>query len=146
MSTPIVDTRDRHLIAVIGDQVHNDYHSSSIPSQDTVTGMLLAGIGATDIRQRRNYLVVDSSNQNARISSPPFVSCIETTDAQIEEAFKQFTRTRHDIAIILLTHSVAARIRHLVDEYAGIMPVVLEIPSREGEGANPDLKRPSIVA
>lgn len=45
---PRYDLRDRHLIGIIGDQ-------------DTVTGMLLAGIGNMDSRQKKNFFVVDSS-------------------------------------------------------------------------------------
>lgn len=45
---PRYDLRDRHLIGIIGDQ-------------DTVTGMLLAGAGNIDSRQKKNFFVVDSS-------------------------------------------------------------------------------------
>jgi V-type H+-transporting ATPase subunit F len=41
--------RDRTLMAVIGDE-------------DSVTGLLLAGIGHTDTKQQSNFMVVDASN------------------------------------------------------------------------------------
>jgi V-type H+-transporting ATPase subunit F len=40
--------RDRQLIAVIGDE-------------DSVTGILLAGVGHIDSKQKPNFLVVDNS-------------------------------------------------------------------------------------
>lgn len=42
------EMEQRHLIGVIGDK-------------ETVTGMLLAGIGNVDSRQRRNFFKVDNS-------------------------------------------------------------------------------------
>lgn len=42
------EMEQRHLIGVIGDK-------------ETVTGMLLAGIGNVDGRQRRNFFKVDNS-------------------------------------------------------------------------------------
>ncbi|KAK9764722.1 H(+)-transporting V1 sector ATPase subunit F [Basidiobolus ranarum] len=39
--------KDRNFIAVIGDE-------------DTVTGLLLAGVGHIDSRQKSNFLVVDA--------------------------------------------------------------------------------------
>ncbi|TFY56122.1 hypothetical protein EVJ58_g7832 [Rhodofomes roseus] len=65
-------SKDRILLAVIGDE-------------DTVTGMLLAGIGQVDQRQKRNFLVVDS----------------KTNVPAIETAFEEFTQ-RKDIAILLI--------------------------------------------
>lgn len=65
------------LIAVIGDE-------------DTVTGMLLAGVGNVDARRTANFLVVDS----------------KTTTGQIEEAFHRFTR-RSDVAMLLINQYIA---------------------------------------
>ena len=62
------------LLAVIGDE-------------DTVTGMLLAGIGNVDARRTSNFLVVDA----------------KTTPGQVEEAFNRFT-SRTDVAILLINH------------------------------------------
>ncbi|KAJ1732002.1 H(+)-transporting V1 sector ATPase subunit F [Coemansia biformis] len=93
--------RSRTLIAAIGDE-------------DTVTGLLLAGIGDVDARQRANFLVVDS----------------KTTQEKIEETFLAFTK-RKDIAIILINQHIAESIRGILDEYRAAFPTILEIPSKE---------------
>jgi len=89
------------LMAVIGDE-------------DTVTGMLLAGIGNVDARRTSNFLVVDS----------------RTTPGMVEEAFHRFT-TRTDIAILLINQHVASTIREVVDGFEGKSPAILQIPSKE---------------
>ncbi|TPX43678.1 hypothetical protein SeMB42_g04636 [Synchytrium endobioticum] len=93
--------KDRSLIAVMGDE-------------DSVTGILLAGVGHIDSKQKPNFLVVDS----------------KTPLAKIEEAFTEFTR-RKDIAIILITQQVADDIRGLIDDHDQAFPTVLEIPSKD---------------
>jgi hypothetical protein len=41
---------------------HRHRHQArAVPSQDTITGFLLAGVGNIDLRKKRNFLVVDSS-------------------------------------------------------------------------------------
>ncbi|KAG8858738.1 H(+)-transporting V1 sector ATPase subunit F [Tulasnella sp. 330] len=121
MTTP--SQRDRVLLAVIGDEA-----SSSIlltrgvkltpalpPSvQDTITGLLLAGIGNVSDRQKKNFLVVDAKTQ---------VSTIES-------AFQDFTE-RKDIAILLINQHVAEKIRPTVDAYEQAFPALLEIPSKD---------------
>lgn len=96
-----VDLRDRHLIAVIGDQ-------------DTVTGMLLAGVGNIDSRERRNFFIVDS----------------KTATEAVEDAFTDLT-SRNDIAVLLINQHVAETIRHLVSDYKQVLPALLEIPSKD---------------
>ncbi|KAJ2300543.1 H(+)-transporting V1 sector ATPase subunit F, partial [Coemansia sp. RSA 2706] len=81
---------------------------------DTVTGLLLAGIGDIDAHQRSNFLVVDS----------------KTTQEQLEEAFTSFTK-RKDIAIILINQHIAEDIREMLDEYNEAFPTVLEVPSKD---------------
>ncbi|KAI0728589.1 vacuolar ATP synthase [Fomitopsis betulina] len=93
--------KDRTLLAVIGDE-------------DTVTGMLLAGIGQVDQHQKRNFLVVDS----------------KTNVSVIESAFEEFTQ-RKDIAIVLINQHIAEKIRPLVDKYEQAFPALLEIPSKD---------------
>ncbi|KAJ3206751.1 H(+)-transporting V1 sector ATPase subunit F [Dinochytrium kinnereticum] len=93
--------KDRSLISIIGDE-------------DTVTGLLLGGIGHIDSKQKPNFLVVDS----------------KTPLAKIEEAFTEFTR-RKDIGIILINQHVANDIRPLLDDYEAAFPTVLEIPSKD---------------
>ncbi|KAJ2661412.1 H(+)-transporting V1 sector ATPase subunit F [Coemansia sp. RSA 1200] len=96
-----VTHKSRTLIAAIGDE-------------DTITGLLLAGIGDVDAHQRANFLVVDA----------------KTTQEQIEEAFTSFSR-RKDIAIILINQHIAEDIRGVLDEYKAAFPTVLEIPSKD---------------
>ena len=75
------------LIAVIGDE-------------DTVTGMLLAGVGNVDARRTSNFMVVDS----------------KTSAGQIEEAFLRFTK-RSDVAVLLINQYIASQIRQTVDAF-----------------------------
>ncbi|CAK9304370.1 unnamed protein product [Gordionus sp. m RMFG-2023] len=89
------------LIAIIGDE-------------DTCVGFLLGGIGEINKSRQTNFLVV---NKNTAIS-------------ELEENFKSFT-AREDIAIILISQNIAEMIRHLLDKYDKIIPVVLEIPSKD---------------
>ncbi|MCJ1312789.1 H(+)-transporting V1 sector ATPase subunit F [Agyrium rufum] len=104
MAAPVSAYKDRIFLAVIGDE-------------DSVTGLLLAGIGhvtnAPDAQ--KNFLVVDNKT--------------ETT--LIEQAFDNFTKTRKDIAILLINQHIAEKIRHRVDTYTEAFPAVLEIPSKE---------------
>ncbi|KAJ3255619.1 H(+)-transporting V1 sector ATPase subunit F [Boothiomyces macroporosus] len=93
--------KERIYMAVIGDE-------------DSVTGLLLAGIGHTDTKQQTNFLVVDA----------------KTPLAKIEEAFETFT-TRKDIAIVLVNQHVAEMIRPMIDSYEQAFPTVLEIPSKD---------------
>ncbi|KAL6884296.1 vacuolar ATP synthase subunit F (V-ATPase F subunit) [Trichoderma longibrachiatum] len=97
------DYKDREFLAVIGDE-------------DSVTGLLLAGIGhiTTGAEAQKNFLVVDS----------------KTETAAIESAFDSFTE-RKDIGIVLINQHIADRIRHRVDSYTAAFPTVLEIPSKD---------------
>ena len=89
------------LLAVIGDE-------------DTVTGMLLAGIGNVDARRTSNFMVVDS----------------KTTPAQVEEAFLRFTK-RSDIAVLIINQYIASMIRETIDNFEAKSPAILEVPSKE---------------
>ncbi|KAJ3292231.1 H(+)-transporting V1 sector ATPase subunit F [Borealophlyctis nickersoniae] len=93
--------KERTLIAAMGDE-------------DSITGLLLAGIGHMDSKQKPNFLVVDA----------------KTPLAKIEETFLEFTK-RKDIAIILITQQVADDIRQLLDQHDQAFPTVLEIPSKD---------------
>ncbi|KAM6482423.1 vacuolar ATP synthase subunit F (V-ATPase F subunit) [Trichoderma sp. SZMC 28011] len=97
------DFKDRQFLAVIGDE-------------DSVTGLLLAGIGhiTAGADAQKNFLVVDG----------------KTETAAIESAFESFTE-RKDIGIVLINQHVADRIRHRVDTYTAAFPTVLEIPSKD---------------
>lgn len=54
----------------------------------------------------------------------------ETSLKQIETAFKSFT-SRDDIAIVLISQTIANRIRTAVDQHVKAVPAVLEIPSKD---------------
>ncbi|CEL01442.1 Putative V-type proton ATPase subunit F [Aspergillus calidoustus] len=96
--------KERQFLAVIGDE-------------DSVTGLLLAGIGhvTEPPESQRNFLVVDA----------------KTETSTIEKAFQNFTQERNDIAVILINQHIAERIRHVVDSYSEAFPAVLEIPSKD---------------
>jgi V-type H+-transporting ATPase subunit F len=100
MASKRASAQGGQLIAVIGDE-------------DTVTGMLLAGVGHKNAAGQ-NYLVVTE----------------RTTRAAVEEAFRKFTK-RADVAILLINQHVAHTIRHLLDGYDETIPTVLEIPSKD---------------
>lgn len=95
--------KKRTLLAVIGDE-------------DTITGMLLAGIGQVDDSSKsKNFFVVDS----------------KTTEDQIDESFEEFVTKRDDIAILLINQHIAEKIRFKVDNFTNAFPAILEIPSKE---------------
>ncbi|KAJ5924019.1 hypothetical protein N7466_008206 [Penicillium verhagenii] len=104
MAAGAASYKDRQLLAVIGDE-------------DSVTGLLLAGIGhVTDgPDSQRNFLVVDA----------------KTETSEIERAFQSFTQERKDVAVLLINQHVAERIRNSVDAFTDPFPAVLEIPSKD---------------
>mmetsp|Transcript_100674 Transcript_100674/g.224824 ORF Transcript_100674/g.224824 Transcript_100674/m.224824 type:complete len:134 (-) Transcript_100674:82-483(-) len=88
-----------------------------IGDEDTVTGMLLAGVGQVDGQGKKNFLIVDS----------------KTHQKDVEDMFHTLTN-RKDISMILITQGNADEIRHVVDAYGAsgqVIPTVLEIPSKE---------------
>ncbi|KAI1932258.1 H(+)-transporting V1 sector ATPase subunit F [Ophidiomyces ophidiicola] len=110
-------SKERQFLAVIGDE-------------DSVTGLLLAGIGVRNARtpnsqlyphvtdppdSQRNFLVVDS----------------KTETSAIEKAFHNFTKERKDIGVVLINQHIAERIRNSVDNFTEAFPAVLEIPSKD---------------
>ncbi|KAG8747983.1 H(+)-transporting V1 sector ATPase subunit F [Ceratobasidium sp. 414] len=102
-------SKDRNILAVIGDE-------------DSVTGLLLAGIGQVNDDQSKNFMIVDA----------------KTSVDKIEESFQEFT-SRKDIAILLINqhgfqagyYQVADRIRPMVDKYQQAFPALLEIPAKD---------------
>ncbi|KAI1358646.1 ATPase, V1 complex, subunit F [Xylaria arbuscula] len=104
MAANQADYKDRQFLAVIGDE-------------DSVTGLLLAGIGhvTNPPDSQKNFLVVDS----------------KTETSAIESAFDSFTTQRKDIGIVLINQHVADKIRHRIDTYTAAFPTILEIPSKE---------------
>ncbi|MCJ1370667.1 H(+)-transporting V1 sector ATPase subunit F [Loxospora ochrophaea] len=104
MAAPPSAYKDRHFLAVIGDE-------------DSCTGLLLAGIGhvTSPPDSQKNFLVVDA----------------KTETSTIERAFDNFTHDRKDIAILLINQHIAEKIRYKVDTYTDAFPALLEIPSKE---------------
>lgn len=94
----------RTLIAVIADE-------------DTITGLLLAGVGqVTPETQEKNFYVYQEG---------------KTTKEEILKAFECFTEERDDIAILLINQHITEQIRAHVDGYTKAFPAVLEIPSKD---------------
>ncbi|CAG8122261.1 unnamed protein product [Penicillium salamii] len=104
MAASAATSKDRQFLAVIGDE-------------DSVTGLLLAGIGhvSDGPDADKNFLVVDST----------------TETSAIEERFQRFTQDRKDIAVLLINQHIAERIRHKVDSFTDPFPAILEIPSKD---------------
>ncbi|KAJ4370856.1 H(+)-transporting V1 sector ATPase subunit F [Didymella sp. IMI 355093] len=104
MAAPASAYKDRQFLAVIGDE-------------DTVTGMLLAGVGhvTQPPDAQKNFLVVDA----------------KTETSAIEAAFDRFTQERKDIAIVLINQHIAEKIRPRVEAYTAAFPSLLEIPSKD---------------
>ena len=97
--------------------------------QDTVTGFLLAGVGATDSAKQPNYLIVDSSMcllrvidvallhsvaDDVGVSFVAHVRCVrliacctETKHSDIEAAFKKFS-TSPNCGILLISQPVTS--------------------------------------
>eukprot|EP00008_Paramoeba_atlantica_P011801 CAMPEP_0201487786 /NCGR_PEP_ID=MMETSP0151_2-20130828/15226_1 /ASSEMBLY_ACC=CAM_ASM_000257 /TAXON_ID=200890 /ORGANISM="Paramoeba atlantica, Strain 621/1 / CCAP 1560/9" /LENGTH=134 /DNA_ID=CAMNT_0047872931 /DNA_START=67 /DNA_END=471 /DNA_ORIENTATION=+ len=107
----LIGNQDGNLVSVIGDE-------------DTITGFLLTGIGESDMQRKESF-----KNNFFLVSS-------KTTQGQIENAFRTFTR-RDDIAILLINQYIANEIRGAIDEYfeltenrASALPTILEIPSK----------------
>ncbi|OMJ72695.1 hypothetical protein SteCoe_28794 [Stentor coeruleus] len=96
------DAENRHLIAVVADE-------------DTVTGYLLTGIGERNHKGETNFIIVDDS----------------TPSKAVEEAFEKLIN-RQDIALILVAQKIAdSMVRHLISGHTKMLPVILEIPSKD---------------
>merc|ERR1712083_665421 len=88
-----------------------------IGDEDTLTGMLLAGVGHVDGQGKKNFLMVDS----------------KTHQKDMEEKFHELT-SRKDVAMVLITQGCADSIRPAIENYTlsgQVVPTVLEIPSKE---------------
>lgn len=96
------EAESRNLIAVVADE-------------DTVTGYLLTGIGERNHKGETNFIIVDES----------------TPQKAIEEAFEKLL-SRPDLALILVSQRIADReIRHLISAHINMLPVIVEIPSKD---------------
>jgi len=89
-----------------------------IADESTVTGFLLTGIGERGKDGARNYMICDKV----------------TSDAQLEEGFGKLVQ-RNDIGIILISQSLAERVRNMIVEHENdeekLLPTILEIPSKD---------------
>eukprot|EP00933_Yihiella_yeosuensis_P052154 TRINITY_DN50167_c0_g1_i1.p2 TRINITY_DN50167_c0_g1~~TRINITY_DN50167_c0_g1_i1.p2 ORF type:complete len:135 (-),score=41.11 TRINITY_DN50167_c0_g1_i1:532-936(-) len=106
----------------------SDLKVGLIGDEETVTGMVLAGIGHVDGQGRKNFMAVDS----------------KTHRKDIDEKFKDLT-SRKDIAMVVITQNCADEIRATIEEYnksGKVVPTVMEIPQN---GAVWDPKKDSIM-
>jgi V-type H+-transporting ATPase subunit F len=96
--------------------------------QDSITGLLLAGTGHVTSASKKNFMVVDSSQSNPfplpilNHELPQYTysldshMCdhIETSVAEIQKAFDEFTTERDDIAIVLINQHVSGELEHKI--------------------------------
>jgi len=91
---------------------------SVIADEQTVTGFLLTGIGQRSKDGSTNFMICNK----------------ETTDQQLEEVFASYL-ARNDIAIVMISQTMAERVRNMIVEHNNdeekILPSILEIPSKE---------------
>lgn len=101
-----------------GDNIAKRNLIAAIADEDSITGLLLAGIGQV-------------SNEKGKEKN--FMTFVpgKTTEEDIEEAFETFTSKRNDIAILLINQHIADLIRYKVDTFTNAFPAILEIPSKE---------------
>lgn len=90
---------------------------ATIAEEDTVTGLLLAGVGQ----------IQEGTNDTNFLTVVPG----KTTVEQIEEAFDNFTSERKDIAILLINQHLADLIRYKIETFTAAFPAILEIPSKD---------------
>ena len=92
-----------------------------IADEPTVTGFLLTGMGQRDATGAANY----------------FMSSKETTDDELEQEFNKYAVQETKIGIIFIAQNLAERIRARVIEHQEneeiLLPIVMEIPSKEAE-------------
>ena len=82
-----------------------------IGDEVTVTGFLLAGIGERN-QDTKNFFIINNQEQ-----------------IEIQDIFETLTK-RKDIGIILICQNIADMIRESIQRYKGVIPTVLEIPSK----------------
>jgi V-type H+-transporting ATPase subunit F len=78
----------------------------------TVTGFLLAGIGQRS-EESKNFFIINPNQEKI----------------EIEDIFHSLLK-RKDIGIILICQNIAQIIRDSIHNYKGVIPTVLEIPSK----------------
>ncbi|XP_039250044.1 V-type proton ATPase subunit F-like [Styela clava] len=85
-----------------------------IADEDTCTGFLLGGIGELNKTRQPNFMVVDK----------------DTPSSEIEDQMKTFL-SRRDIAIVLISQTIAEVVRYIIDAHDEPIPTILEIPSKD---------------
>lgn len=85
-----------------------------IGDEATITGFLLAGAGVIDRSKQTNYFVVKQDTQRA----------------DLEHAFNELIQ-RSDIAVVMVTSTVAEMLRDLIADCDPATKVVMEFPTRE---------------
>ncbi|KAL6717166.1 H(+)-transporting V1 sector ATPase subunit F [Lecanora helva] len=114
MAAPPSAYKDRHFLAVIGDEAFfKQLNSGCTFLKSNIDGISQHVTQPPDAQ--KNFLVVDAKTENPAI----------------EQAFDNFTQKRKDIAILLINQHIAERIRGRVDTYTEAFPAVLEIPSKD---------------
>jgi V-type H+-transporting ATPase subunit F len=78
----------------------------------TVTGFLLAGIGQRT-EDSKNFFIINPNQEKI----------------EIEDIFHDLLK-RKDIGIILICQNIADIIRESIQKYHGVIPTILEIPSK----------------
>jgi len=84
-----------------------------IADEDTITGMLLAGAGASGPGDRRNF----------------FICTPDTPKAELAAAFNRLT-SRADVSALFVAKFAAERLQDVIAAYDGKGPVLLEIPGK----------------
>lgn len=87
--------------------------------------------GAGANQQQSTSLSQDSSSKGPSPDRNFFIVNSSTPVSDIEAAFNLFTQERQDIGILLITQTLAEKIRPLCDRYQQAFPAVLEIPSKD---------------
>lgn len=70
------------------------------------------------------------ASPSAACSSFVAAAAAETTRDQLERTFNSFV-TRDDVGLVLINQPIADQIRPAVQAHKGIIPMVLEIPSKD---------------
>lgn len=87
-----------------------------IADEDTITGMLLAGAGASGPGERRNF----------------FVCTPDTPKAELRAAFDRLI-ARADVSALFVAKFAAEKLQDAISAYEGKGPVLLEIPGKADE-------------
>ena len=92
-----------------------------IADEPTVTGFLLTGMGQRDSAGKSNY----------------FISTKQTTNEDLEVAFAQYIEPAAKVGVVFIAQNLAEKIKDKIIEHneneETLLPVVMEIPSKEAE-------------